>query len=156
MSDGKNSPPPNLGGGGAPAGGCVAPCPAAPPATPVVVGTPAPIPPGDDSIVCRGGALTTQINDTGPDRACTVAHEETHIADWKGRYGENLCVGVADGSLPLGGPGYDAFIKQSECKAYRVGKACREKAILTAADADKPRIQAGIDRDNDQIAANCN
>ena len=155
MSDGKAPATPASVGGGGPGGGCVAPCPNPPAVPAVVAGTPAPIPPGDDSIVCKGGKLTTQINDTGPDKACTVAHEESHMADWKARYGENLCVGVADGSLPLGGPGYDAFIKQSECKAYRVGKACRENAIKTAADADKPRIQAGIDRDNAQIAVNC-
>ena len=155
MSDGKGpTTPASAGGGGAP-GGCVAPCPAAPAAPAVVAGVPQPIDPTSDSIVCSGGALVTQINDTRPDKHCTVAHENSHIADWKARYGENLCVGVADGQLPLGGPGYDEFIKKSECKAYRVGKACRETAIVAAPAADQPIIQAGIDRDNAQIALNC-
>jgi hypothetical protein len=138
---------PSTGTGGTSTGGTAAQCPP-------VRGTPVPIPPGDDSIVCRNGRLVTQINDTGPDRACTVAHEESHIADWRARYGDNLCDGVPDGQLPVGGDGYDEFLRQSECKAYRVGKACRENAIRTASDADKPTIQRGIDRDNAQLAAN--
>jgi hypothetical protein len=124
------------------------------PAAEVVTGTPAPIPPGANSIVCRGGNLGLQINNTGPDRACSEAHESSHMADWKARYGNNLCAGVPDGQLPVGGPGYTEFLRQSECKAYRVGKACRQNLIRTSSDADKPAVQAGIDRDNQQLAAN--
>jgi type VI secretion system secreted protein VgrG len=119
-----------------------------------VKGTPVPIPPGDDSIVCRGGKLVLQINDTGPDRSCTEAHEGSHVQDWKNRYGEDLCSGVPDGSLPVGGENYTEFLRQSECKAYKVGKACREKFIKTAQEKDKPGIQRSIDRDNAQIKAN--
>lgn len=155
MSDGKPTTNCGAGNGSKSAGSTTTPCAASPAAPAVVAGVPQPIDPTSDSIVCRGGKLVTQINDTRPDKHCTVAHEDSHIADWKARYGENLCVGVADGQLPLGGPGYDEFIKKSECKAYRIGKACREKAIVTAATADKPIIQAGIDRDNAQIALNC-
>ncbi len=76
------------------------------------------------------------------------------MKDWKGRYGENLCDGVSDGQLPVGGDGYDEFLRQSECKAYRVGKACRENSLKTAADSDKPAIQRGINRDNAQLKSN--
>ena len=75
------------------------------------------------------------------------------MKDWKQRYGEDLCKGVSDGNLPVGGDGYDEFLRQSECKAYKVGKACREKALETAADADKPGIQNGIDRDKAQLTS---
>jgi hypothetical protein len=112
------------------------------------------IDPTSDSIVCKGGQLTAQINDTGPDKACTRAHEESHMADWKGRYGNDLCKGVKDGQLPLGGDGYDEFLRQSECKAYKVGKACREKMLKGASDADKVIIQRGIDRDDAQLKEN--
>jgi hypothetical protein len=139
-----------MNGGGTPArpsgGGAAAPCP--------VVGTPVAIPAGDNSIICRGGVLVVQNNNSGPDRACTNAHESSHMADWKGRYGDNLCSGVPDGQLPLGGDGYDEFLRQSECKAYRAGKACRQNLLATASAADRPAIQAAIARDDAQIAAN--
>lgn len=121
---------------------------------PTVTGTPVAIPPGDNSIVCRGGRLVVQNNNSGPDRACTQTHEESHMSDWKGRYGDNLCDGVSDGQLPVGGDGYDEFLRQSECKAYRAGKACRENSLRTASDADKPAIQSAIDRDNAQLTNN--
>jgi uncharacterized protein involved in type VI secretion and phage assembly len=135
---------------------CVDPLPPAPPPPQQahVTGTPVAIDPGANSIVCRAGNLVVQNNNTGPDRACTQAHEGSHIADWQARYGNNLCAGVPDGQLPVGGPGYAEFLRQSECRAYRIGKACRENLLRTASAADRPAIQAGIDRDNAQIAGN--
>jgi hypothetical protein len=123
------------------------------PCTSKVKGTPTPIPPGDNSIVCKAGNLVIQNNNSGPDKSCTDAHEGSHAKDWKDRYGEDLCKGVADGNLPLGGDGYDDFLNQSECKAYKAGKACRENLLKTASDADKPGIQSGIDRDNAQLTS---
>ena len=136
------NPPPTP----APAPGVTPP----PPPPPKVAGTPVAIPPTSNSIVCRSGSLTVQNNNNGPDRACTQAHESSHMQDWKNRYGDDLCSGVADGSLPVGGDGYDEFLRKSECKAYAVGKACRTTQLTTAPDADKPAIQSGIDRDNAQ------
>jgi hypothetical protein len=137
---------------GTPANCTSASCPAE-----KVKGTPVAIPAGDNSIVCRGGRLVVQNNNSGSDRACTQAHEEQHMKDWKERYGEDLCSGVSDGQLPVGGDGYTEFLRQSECKAYKVGKTCRENSLKTATDADKPGIQKGIDRDNAQLNANsCN
>lgn len=132
---------------GAPVDGGSPPCPAE-------KGIPAPIPAGDNSIVCKSGTLVVQNNNTGPDRDCTQAHEGSHIQDWKNRYGEDLCKGVPDGSLPVGGAGYKEFIRQSECKAYKVGKACREKLLKTADKKDKAAVQTAIDRDKEQIRAN--
>lgn len=125
------------------------------PAVPMeVIGSPVAIPGNINSIVCRGGRLVVQNNNTGPDSACTQAHENQHVTDWKARYGENLCSGVSDGSLPAGGEGYAEFLRQSECRAYRVGKACRENLLKTASAADKPAIQRAINRDNAQLRAN--
>ncbi len=119
-----------------------------------VRGTPTPIDAGMNSIVCRAGRLVVQNNNTGPDRQCTQAHEESHIADWEGRYGQNLCQGVPDGQLPVGGDGYAEFLRQSECRAYRVGKTCRERLLRSAAEADKPAIRNAITRDDQQLRAN--
>jgi hypothetical protein len=150
MSGAQKPTPVNAGAGGAPAGSCVQPCPL----KDKIEGTPAAIDAGANSIVCRGETLVVQNNNTGPDKDCTQAHENSHIADWKGRYGDDLCKGVPDGQLPLGGDGYDEFLRQSECKAYKIGKACRQKLLETASDADKPAIQRAIVRDDAQIAAN--
>jgi hypothetical protein len=139
-------------GGGTPAtpSSCGATTPCASPVT----GTPVAIPATDNSIICQGGVLVVQNNNTGPDRACTNAHESSHMADWKARYGNNLCAGVPDGQLPLGGDGYDEFLRQSECKAYRAGKACRQALLTTASAADTPAIQSAIARDDAQLTAN--
>lgn len=119
--------------------------------------TSAPIGPGINSIVCSRGRLVVQNNNAGPDRACTQAHEESHIKDWKSRYGDDLCKGVPDGSLPVGGDGYGEFLRSSECKAYRVGQDCRKKLLKTAAEKDKAAIQGAIDRDDAQLKKNkCN
>ena len=149
MSKGNPTPPASGSGANTPCSNTTASCPLA-----KVQGTPVPIPADSDSIVCRGGQLVVQSNVPELDRACTQAHEEQHIKDWKGRYGEDLCNGVSDGQLPLGGDGYDEFLRQSECKAYKVGKACRENELKTAAEADKQAIQRGIDRDNALLNAN--
>lgn len=123
-------------------------------AIPLETGTPVPIPGGSNSIVCRNEQLEVQNNNSGPDRACTQAHEESHMKDWKARYGADLCKGVSDGSLPLGGSGYDEFLRKSECTAYVVGKACRQKLLGTAPPADKPAITSSIARDDAQLKAN--
>lgn len=63
---------------------------------------------------------------------CIRAHEESHIADWKGRWPDG-CKGKADGDkIPLGGPGYDDFLKASECRAYTAELACNGRLLDTA------------------------
>jgi hypothetical protein len=46
----------------------------------------------------------------------------------------------------LGGPGYDEFLKQSECKAYKAGKACRESIKCACPDAE-----LNINSDNEHL-----
>jgi hypothetical protein len=118
------------------------------------VGTPVPIPPGNRSIVCRGGKLVVQNPNNGPDSKCSQVHEESHLKDWKDRYGDDLCKGVKDGYLPVGGDDYAEFLRQSECKAYKAGKKCREDLLKGCDPKDKAAIQAGIDRDNAQLKKN--
>jgi hypothetical protein len=120
-----------------------------------IEGTPAPIDSDSNSIICMKGVLVVQNNNSGSDKDCTQAHENSHIADWKHRYGDDLCRGVPNGSLPVGGEGYDDFLKKSECKAYKVGKVCREKLLKSVAEHDKAEIQRAIDRDNSQIKHYC-
>jgi hypothetical protein len=125
------------------------PCP--PTASPPVTGTPTPVSPNINSVVCQGGKLVVQNNNSGPDRACTQAHEENHVKDYKQRFGENLCQGVNDGSCPQGGDGWHEFYVQTECESYRIGMECRQNLLKTASDADKPAIQAAIERDAAQL-----
>lgn len=114
-----------------------------------IIGIPVPVPANANSIACQNEQLVVQNNNSGPDRACTQAHEEQHIRDWKERYGEDLCKGVSNGHQPVGGGvDYDEFLRQSECRAYRIGKACRQNLLRTAPNTDKPAIQRGIGRDD--------
>jgi hypothetical protein len=46
----------------------------------------------------------------------------------------------------LGGPGYDEFLKQSERKAYKAGKACRESIKCACPDAE-----LNINSDNEHL-----
>ena len=47
---------------------------------------------------------------------CVRRHEEQHIADWQGRW-PNGCKNKKNGdTIPLGGAGYAAFLKASECR----------------------------------------
>ena len=61
---------------------------------------------------------------------CVRDHELSHISDWQGRW-PNGCKN-ADGTskrdgtaVPVGGDGYDAFLRRSECTAYTGGGALR-------------------------------
>lgn len=119
-----------------------------------IVGMPTPVPPGDNSIVCKGGKPIIQNNNKGPDRKCTQAHEEQHLKDWKDRYGNDFCKGIKDGLLPTGGDGYSEFRRKSECMAFKVGKKCREDLLKSCNAKDKAAIQAGIDRDNKALKDN--
>jgi len=110
---------------------------------------------GGDTIRCQGGALVPRIKDRGADMKCTEAHEQQHVDDWKKRYGDDVCVGVPDGALPMGGEGYYEFIRSSECRAYRVGWACRENLLTPATtEADRLEIEEGIGRDRWMLLEN--
>jgi hypothetical protein len=55
---------------------------------------------------------------------CVRRHEQSHAADWKARWPKG-CKGKKNGdTIPLGGKGYAAFLKKSECKAYTTELTC--------------------------------
>jgi RHS repeat-associated protein len=110
-----------------------------------------PADPNDNTIICYNGKLTIQNKNKGPDRKCTGVHEYTHLQDWLKRYGDDVCKGQKNGTTPVGGDGYDEFLRQSECKAYKAGKKCREDLLKNCNEKDRDAIQRGIDRDNEQL-----
>lgn len=88
----------------------------------------------DNTIICDGkGDYVVHIGNAHPYgvKDCTQKHEEQHVRDWKKRW-PNGCK-KADGTnqpygyLPTGGDGYDAFLKDSECAAWKIGLTCNEE-----------------------------
>lgn len=104
---------------------------------------------GDATIVCNGsGGYRVALNGWAGRpcgiEACVRSHEEQHITDWQGRW-PNGCKDKADGAqIPLGGAGYAAFLRASECSAYTVELACAERALAAATDACKPTLRTHI------------
>ncbi len=84
---------------------------------------------GAATIVCDGSggyrvSLGSWAGATCGIEGCVRRHEESHASDWRRRWPEG-CKGKADGAtIPLGGTGYDAFLKTSECTAYGVEESC--------------------------------
>jgi RHS repeat-associated protein len=86
--------------------------------------------------------VMTDEQKAGCDAECIRAHEESHIADWKERYGKDSCRNKRKGFLPgflYWDPAYREFHRRSECKAYKVFKACAQKL---AKDCPKCRVTA--------------
>ena len=113
-----------------------------------IVGTPEPVDPNANTIMCLGGKLTIQNKDKGIGRKCTGEHEYRHLLDWKERYGDDLCKGVKDGYLPLGGDDYDEFLRKSECRGSKAGKKCLEDMLKNCKPKDKAAIQKELDHEN--------
>ena len=72
--------------------------------------------------------------------SCVTAHENSHIADWKGKWPTG-CKDKSKGYLPKGDPPdnplmtvaeYNSFLKQSECTAHTVDLLCAEALPKTA------------------------
>lgn len=101
---------------------------------------------GDFQRPYAGGSATIQCDGSGDyevvlngwsgatcgTKACVIKHEESHIKDWKKRWPQG-CKNKAKGYLPLGGPGYAAFLKKSECTAHTVDLACANALPKTGA-----------------------
>lgn len=78
-------------------------------------------------------------------RDCVEQHEQSHAADWAGRYPDG-CRGESPGAdVPLGGPGYSEFLKGSECDAYRASTSCLEDRLDDASRDCKDDIQSRLD-----------
>lgn len=92
---------------------------------------------GSATIQCNGsGGYEVVLNSwstaTCGTRSCVVAHETSHMADWQAKW-PNGCQGQPKGYLPKGDPPdsplmtaaeYNAFLKESECKAHTVDLNC--------------------------------
>lgn len=107
---------------------------------------------GSATIECKGGKYVVDLGSWGgkpcgiPD--CVTEHEESHIKDWKKRW-PNGCkkadgTNQPDGYLPLGGAGYAAFLKKSECDAHTVDLACARKKLRAAKGACRKKWRAYI------------
>ena len=94
---------------------------------------------GDATIQCNGAGgyeiiYGTYAGATCGTKGCVTAHESSHIADWQAKWPTG-CAGKARGYLPKGDPPdnplmsvseYDAFLKDSECKAHTADLNCAE------------------------------
>jgi RHS repeat-associated protein len=111
----------------------------------VIVGQPVKVDPNANTILCHGGKLTVQNRDKGIGRKCTGEHEYRHLLDWKERYGDDLCKGVKDGYLPVGGDDYEEFKRKSECRASKAGKNCLEDLLRKCKPKNRAAVQVELD-----------
>ena len=89
------------------------------------------------TIQCNGNDDYEVVNDNNKcDRECTEQHEMSHITDWKSRYGADSCRNRPKGYIPLGGTGYEDFLRASECKGYKIGLGCRFRLSQTGCCPD--------------------
>jgi hypothetical protein len=115
---------------------------------------------GAATIVCDGaGGYRVQLNSWAGYpcgiEACIRKHEMSHAADWKVRWPDG-CKNKRDGdAIPLGGPGYAAFLKQSECDAYTIEVPCEEAALAAATGDCKAKVQTVLDDTKQQKANFC-
>jgi RHS repeat-associated protein len=86
---------------------------------------------------------------------CTKAHEESHIQDWYTRYGPDFCRGKSKGYRPTVGA-ESAFLKMSECNAYRTNLSCLLKRKREDCTCEKdPYLLDDIAFVSKQINATC-
>lgn len=120
----------------------------------------------DATIVCDGsGGYRPDLRGWTGARCgvedCVRRHEQSHANDWAKRYPDG-CKN-ADGTpkpngsqIPLSGPGYDDFLKKSECDAYTTEIPCEESALNNAGTADcKTYVKGVLDDSKKQQQAYC-
>jgi hypothetical protein len=120
---------------------------------------------GAATIVCNGAgdyrvALNSWAGAPCGVEACVRLHEESHAADWRKRWPDG-CKN-ADGTpkpdgadIPLGGPGYDEFLRKSECDAHTVEIPCEQAALDGASKDCKPYVQDVLNDTVDQRNKYC-
>ena len=123
-------------------------------------GGPEPPHAGAATIVCdgKGGYRVSLGSWAGAPcgtESCVTAHETQHASDWKGRWPDGCKDKPDGGAIPLGGPGYDAFLKDSECKAHTVDLTCAERLLTSATGDCKAKVQAYVDLTRRQKATYC-
>ena len=111
---------------------------------------------GSGSMVVMQNGATYQHGVTD----CTIQHEQVHANDWLARYGSGICTGRARGDLPHYDPpgkeAYDTFLKNSECRAWRVGQTCRsEKLAACTTDACREYVRGHVDFAGRMVSKYC-
>ena len=116
---------------------------------------------GDATIVCNGADgyrvdMQTWAGAPCGIEGCVRRHEEQHIRDWRSRWPDG-CKGKKNGdTIPLGGPGYAAFLKASECSAYTVELNCvRPLAAAAKTEPCKTRLKDHMDDTDSQKKSYC-
>jgi hypothetical protein len=118
---------------------------------------------GAATIVCDGSGGYRVAMNGWAGASCGIAdcvrrHEESHATDWRGRWPQG-CKDKADGAqIPLGGTGYAAFLKTSECTAYGVEESCIEpkyNAAVTARTACAATLRTHLADTRTQKASYC-
>lgn len=106
------------------------------------------------TVQCDGNGNFEIINtDTNKcTKECTQKHEESHILDWKLRYGDSACKGKQKGYLPMYGLNYESFRRMSECEAYRVSQRC----LLAKKDDCDCKGDAALEADIQYVANQIN
>lgn len=118
---------------------------------------------GAATIKCVSGDYAVDLGawaGTSCDRPdCVTVHEESHKKDWKKRW-PNGCKQAdgsnqPDGYLPLGGDGYAAFLKQSECDAHIADLKCAADKLKAATGGCKTTWQNYIKETKDEKKRFC-
>lgn len=119
----------------------------------------------DATIVCDGSGGYTPILGGWAGAPCGIEgcvrrHEESHAADWLGRYPDGCknddgSAKAAGTDIPLTGPGYDAFLRASECTAYGVEEVCITPLIAAADEPCKTQLQDHLTDTQNQKAGFC-
>jgi hypothetical protein len=125
---------------------------------------------GAATIVCDGnGGYRTKLDGSWVDegnwtkcgvRDCVELHEQSHARDWEKKFPDG-CKNE-DGSfkpdgtaVPTGGAGYDEFLPESECKAYKIELACEEKLLESAGDDCKADLNTIISDRKERVKELC-
>ncbi len=118
--------------------------------------------PHDDSatIVCdgKGGyrvSLGWAENATCGIKECVRGHEQSHANDWKKRWPKGCKDKPDGGDIPLGGPGYDEFLKASECRSYTGEVPCGQKLLKKATGDCKDTVKEQLDTWKSRKASYC-
>jgi hypothetical protein len=107
---------------------------------------------GSASIQCNGAGgyeitYGSYAGATCGTKDCVTAHESSHMADWRAKWPTG-CQGQPRGYIPKGDPPdnplmsvseYDAFLKDSECRAYTADLQCAQ--ALPKAGACKNTVE---------------
>lgn len=124
----------------------------------------------ENTIICNGTGnftINEATNYSHGVQECSRKHEQSHMDDWKARYGNDICKDRAKGDLPnfvpAGKESYASFLKKSECAAWKVGQTCRTEKLAACDSLDtddkkkecKDYVQPHVDFAGRQVTKYC-